>query len=119
MRISRLTAQIFRNHLSAFDISNSQVSLLFVLSQRQAMRQRDLCDFMALEKSSLNRNLKRLLDKGLISKPAQLLGLTESGELFVRDVIPAWEAAMAEIRSKIGVEGETAISNLVNNLKTE
>ena len=116
MRISRLTAQIFRNHLSNFGVSNSQVSLLFLLSQRSAMRQRDLCDFMALEKSSLNRNLKRLLEKGLISKSAQLIELTQSGEVFVSDIIPAWEGAMAEIRGKIGVEGETAISNLLSNL---
>ncbi len=118
MRISRLTAQIFRNHLSTFDVSNSQVSLLFVLSKRPAIRQRDLCDFLALEKSSLNRNLKRLLDNGFISKsPAQLISLTDRGAVFVKDIIPAWEAAMAEIRSKIGAEGEEAISNLVTNLK--
>lgn len=119
MRINRLTAQIFRNHLSAFDVSNSQVSLLFVLTKRPNLRQRDLSDFLILEKSSLNRNLKRLFERGLIEKSANLIHLTDAGLAFVAEIIPAWENAMVEIRSKIGESGEEAIHNLVNNLKPE
>ena len=119
-RLNRLTANVFRKHLSPFGITDSQVSLLFILSKKGKTNQKELTEITQLEKSSLNRNLKRLVDKNYISKQEfPLLKLTHTGKVFVENIIPEWRKAMTEIKGLISVEGlngiDTALENISKN----
>ena len=67
-RIHRLTATIFRKYIAPFDVTNSQLTLLFILSKNAGLTQKQLSDIAKLEKSSLHRNLKRLLDQEYLNK---------------------------------------------------
>jgi len=117
MRISRITASIFRKHLSPFDVTNSQLSLLFVLTKAGGLTQKQLSDFVFLEKSSLNRNLKRLIDKELLTrKKFPVIEITHQGKIFVDGIIPEWEKAMSEIRGILGEDGEKSISKILTLL---
>jgi len=117
MRISRITANIFRKHLAPFGITNSQLTLLFVLTKAGGLTQKQLSDFIFLEKSSVNRNLNRLIGKNYVSKiNFPTIEITIKGKQFVELIIPEWEKAMEEIRMMIGDDGETAISELLNKL---
>lgn len=117
-RIGRITANIFRKHIKEFGLSNSQMSLLFVLSKRENLTQKDICDILYMEKSTLTRNLKRLVDQGYVSKqnfPA--INITDHGKSLLEKAIPGWNQAMEEIRSLLQNDGEEAVNNILTKLK--
>ena len=116
-RINRITANIFRKHLHPYDITNSQTTILFILSKLQGLPQKRLSEIAVLEKSTLNRNLKRLYDKELVSrKDFPVISITNKGKQFVNDIIPAWRNAMDEITNILNPEGEQALNLLHNKL---
>jgi len=117
MRLNRLTANVFRKHLSPFNITDSQLTLLFILSKKEKRNQKEISDIAKLEKSSLNRNLTRLIEKGFVTKKEfPLLQLTLSGKVFVNDIIPEWGKAMNEIKELISEEGLNGINIALDNL---
>lgn len=119
-RIHRLTANIFRKYISPFDVTNSQLTLLFVFSKMESLTQKQLSDIVKLEKSSLHRNLKRLLDQEYLDKKNfPQIEITEKGKRLVNIIIPEWEKAMAEIREVIGEEGESSINQIHQKLTTK
>lgn len=118
-RINRLTGNIFRKHLKGFDITNSQLTMLFVLFKCGECTQKELTDILFMEKSSVNRNLKRLLDKKLITKDNfPHIAITEAGKRLLETVVPSWQAAMKEIREALQQDGEAAVDTLLTKLKT-
>lgn len=118
-RINRITANIFRKYLAPFKVTDSQLTLLFVLTKAGGLTQKELSDFIYLEKSSLNRNLKRLIEKEFLTrKKFPVIKITHEGKLFVEQIIPEWKKAMAEIRIIIGDEGEQSVSILLKKLTT-
>lgn len=120
MRIGRVTANIFRKYLSPFGVTDSQTSLLFVLSQfQEGMNQKRLSEIQFMEKSTLNRNLTRLLKEEYVTKDAfPLIQITPKGIDLVERIIPAWDEAMNEIRTILGEDGEAALQ-LVSNKITQ
>lgn len=116
-RIHRLTANIFRKHIAPFNVTNSQLTLLFILSKHTALTQKKLATIAKLEKSSLHRNIKRLIDSNYLSKADfPLIQLTDDGKKMVNSIIPEWEKAMAEIREVIGEDGESSIHKIHQKL---
>ena len=117
-RISRLTANIFRKYLSNFDITSSQLTLLFVLLKSGGKTQKEIVDMLYLEKSSLNRNLKKLFEKKYATRDEfPIIKITYEGKVLLDEVIPFWEAAMKEIRSLLHEDGEEAVDTILTKLK--
>ncbi len=114
MRLNRITANVFRKYLIPFNITDSQLSILFVLAKKGGLTQKQLSNIVQLEKSSLNRNLKRLFDKNYLSRTDfPTIQITHVGKSFVNDIIPEWKKAMDEIGELLGEDGKTAL-NLVH-----
>jgi len=110
LKIGRITAHIFRKYYRPFNITNSQLSILFILTYRGGLTQKRLCEISQLEKSSLNRNLKRLFAKRYLSRrDFPIIEITDNGKAFVNKIIPEWEKAMKEIRQLLGKDGEAAL----------
>jgi len=118
MRLNRITGNIFRKYLSPFGITDSQTSIMFVLSKHEdGLIQNQIATIVQLEKSTLSRNLRRLIEQGYLKKnDASKIAITYEGKQLIEKVIPEWQKAMAEIRSYIGQVGEEALSTLLNNL---
>ena len=117
MRVNRVIANIFRKYLSPFGITDSQLTHLFILAKKDNMNQKELADFTKLEKSSLNRNLKRLFDAELISKTNfPKLQITTKGKMLVNQIIPEWKKAMSEIEALLGQDGKEALNTLMDKL---
>lgn len=115
MRLNRVTANVFRKYLMPFDITDSQLSILFVITKKDGLTQKKLSKIVQLEKSSLNRNLNRLYDKDYLSKtefPA--IQITPLGKSFVANILPEWKRAMDEMSELLGNDGKTAL-NLVHS----
>ncbi len=116
-RIQRIVSEIFRKELKPYDLSNSQLSILFVLSKRPQAMQKEICDILYLEKSSLSRNLTRLFSKNYVTKLDNgMVQISHEGKVHLEKVIPAWENAMKTARKKLREEGEDALQLVLNNL---
>lgn len=117
MRLNRITANIFRKYLSPFDVTDSQVTLLFILTKRNDLNQKQLSDIAVLEKSSLNRNLKRLIASELVTKEDfPIIKITTKGKILVNEIIPEWKKAMNEIEELLENDGKNALNVLVKKL---
>ncbi|NVK53472.1 MAG: MarR family transcriptional regulator [Flavobacteriaceae bacterium] len=93
-----------------FNITDSQLSILFILTKKGGLTQKQLSDIIRLEKSSLNRNLKRLFDKNYLSRADfPTIRITHLGKSFVNDIIPEWKKAMNEISQLLEEDGKNAL----------
>lgn len=118
-RINRLTGNIFRKHLKQFDLTSSQLTMLFVLYKRDGVTQKELTEILFMEKSSVNRNLRRLFDKEYATKKDfPTIDITQAGKLLLEKVVPSWQAAMKEIREALQQDGEEAVNTILSKLKT-
>jgi len=118
-QLNRALPNIYRKYFSPFNLTDSQVTILFVLTKQGALTQKDMCLALLLEKSSLNRNLKRLFERGLSSKrDFPLIKLTDIGVKLVERIIPEWEKAMAETKTLLNNDGMAAVELLNNKIKS-
>lgn len=114
---NRILNNIFRKHLKALNLSNSQVSILFVLSKKNYATQKELADFLFLEKSTINRNIERLIKQSFIERTElNQIAITATGIDKVLNIIPHWQAAMREAEEKLGNEGLSSLNTLLNTL---
>lgn len=115
-RSQRIISGIFRKHLKDFGITSSQLSMLFVLSKKGSTSQQELADILYLEKSSVSRNKLRMLKEGLLEKQGLNLNISKAGLTLLNQVIPCWDKAMKEAKTKLASEGLKALDSVVNQL---
>ncbi|MGX1928016.1 MarR family winged helix-turn-helix transcriptional regulator [Flagellimonas sp. 2504JD4-2] len=117
MKCKRIIANIFRKHLRPFGITDSQLSILFVITKGSAVNQKRISEKLHMEKSTVNRNLNRLIDSDYISTDQDsFLFTTEKGKEFLDGIIPHWHNAMAEVREILEQDGENAINLILGKL---
>ena len=68
MMCNRLILKTFRKHIDKHDITISQLSILFITSKKKLILQVELSEMLALEKSTLSRNIPRLLENNYIER---------------------------------------------------
>ena len=99
--ISRTIDGIYRKHLEGTNITENQLNLMMALHHTKEIEQIELGRLLRLERSSLSRNLNRLIEqgfivkKGIINRPRILL--SPKGIKKVKSLIPNWERAMDEV----------------------
>ncbi len=119
MKINRLMNKIFRKHLEGIDITLSQLGMMFLISKKEVIEQHQIGEILILEKSTVTRNLKRLIDGGfLLKKIDRKIYVTTKGKRLVEKAIPKWDNAMSEAREIIKQNGVEAINHLLNKLNT-
>ena len=117
MRCNRIVANVFRKHLMQFNITDSQLSIIFIISKVKNSNQKKISEILYLEKSTVNRNINRLLKNSIIEYDARKeLLLTNQGKTLLNNVIPYWEKAMKEIKDILDKEGENALNLLTKHL---
>lgn len=119
MRCNRIIANIFRKHLKPFQITDSQLSILFYVTKAKMVTQKEIADFQRMEKSTVNRNIQRLKDNEYVSVDNKTIITTEKGMNLLEIVIPEWNNAMAEATKILDDSGINAINiihqQLINN----
>jgi len=101
--ISRKVDSIYRKHLAGSGITENQLSISMALFKTGKVEQKVIGNILNLEKSSLSRNLIRLIDLGYVVKSGAInrpvIELTEKGRRMVKELTPNWENAMDELRN--------------------
>ncbi|EDP70941.1 transcriptional regulator, MarR family protein [Flavobacteriales bacterium ALC-1] len=113
MRMDRIISKIFRKHITPFGLTNSQLSILFVTAKKGIVTQQLLSEVLFLEKSSMSRNMRRLLEMELIVRiDSRKIEMTLKGKALLEQIIPEWEKAMTEVNTILGNEGQKAFETV-------
>ncbi|WP_136659094.1 MarR family winged helix-turn-helix transcriptional regulator [Nitratireductor sp. XY-223] len=121
-RAARAVTRRYDKLLRPYGLQCTQVSLLFNVASGHHRSVTELASQMAIERSTLTRNLKLLQRRGYIEtdssgqgRPQQYI-LTERGEALVREMIPHWREAQAQLRNELGDEGWDAIQAALSTI---
>lgn len=120
--ISRAVSGIYGDALRPYGITVAQMSILVAAATRPEARPGDLGSILCLEKSTLSRNVDRMIDRGWLEAASgedgrsQRLRATARGKRLVEKVAPAWRTAQRKARTLLGEDGAAALHRLGNRL---
>lgn len=118
-RLSRIADAYYRKCLVDFNITENQMTILFVLSKMGKIEQGKIGEILFLERSTVSRNIKLLEKQKLVSRTIDYrpeIELTTEGKELVKVLLPKWEEVMDELAGKIGQAGFDDIKDLENKL---
>ncbi|HEY6410908.1 MAG TPA: MarR family winged helix-turn-helix transcriptional regulator [Ktedonobacteraceae bacterium] len=97
------------------DLRVSQVIVLVVLYLAGPQTIHELAEMMALDRTTVGRNLRPLAQQGLLTlmsgsdQRTRVVTLTAQGEQTILDVLPQWEQAQAHMVAGMGQEQVAAL----------
>lgn len=118
-RMSRIITRVYDDALRPLGLTASQFTLLTSLAMQDGVTASEVGYDLDIEKSTLSRNLKRLLVLGLIAMdpPAGRRGrglhLTPKGEEAIRTAYPLWRATQSKAETMFGQGGRTQLDGLL------
>lgn len=105
---ARNVTRIYDKALRPFGLKVTQFSLLIAIKSGTARSIADLANGLAMERTTLTRNLQLLEKAELISlgeegyRRARQIELTRAGERTLQDALPAWQRAQCRVLKEIG-----------------
>ena len=120
-QLSRIITRVYDDAMRPLGITASQFTLLTQLASRDGITAVEIGGGLDIEKSTLSRNLKRMLALGLINMdpPAGRRGrglhLTPKGQAVIKDAYPIWLTAQARAVGVLGPESRVTLDVLVEN----
>jgi DNA-binding MarR family transcriptional regulator len=100
-------SRLYDEEMRGVGLRTTQYSLLRRLSHAGEVRQRDLGALTSLDETTLTRNLRPLIDAGLVAispgedRREKLVRLTEGGVIKLKEARPAWVRAQERLRSRL------------------
>lgn len=100
---ARAMTRRYDARLRRFDVSVVQFSILMVLRQQREEPVSRMAERIAMDRTTLIRNLELLTRKGLVSMAPAAKGngrtfkLTQTGRDLADELVPHWQAAQTEV----------------------
>lgn len=119
-QLSRIITRVYDDAMRPLGITASQYTLLAQLAARDSITAVEIGRELDIEKSTLSRNLKRLLALGhiIMDPPAGRRGrglhLTPKGQAILKDAFPIWQDAQTRAVSAMGAESRNVLDGLLN-----
>ncbi|MCB1519821.1 MAG: winged helix-turn-helix transcriptional regulator [Hyphomicrobiaceae bacterium] len=119
-QLSRIVTRVYDDALRSLGITGSQYTLLAQLASRDGITAVEIGHELDIEKSTLSRNLKRLLALGHITMdpPAGRRGrglhLTPKGAAVLMDAYPIWQDAQRRTTAAMGAESRSVLDGLLD-----
>jgi DNA-binding MarR family transcriptional regulator len=107
---ARRVTQIYSQHLAPTGLKISQFSLLGFVCAEGPVSIGRLSELLATDRTTLTRNLKPLLDDGVIERAASgdrrrhELAATAAGRALFKRALPLWSTAEQEVRTAMGTK---------------
>ena len=120
-QLSRIVTRVYDDALRPHKITASQFTLLTQLAQTDGITAAEIGLDLDIEKSTLSRNLKRLLALGHIEMdpPAGRRGrglhLTPRGKTVIREAYPLWQEAQRRSTETMGVDARSTLDSLLTH----
>ena len=118
-QLSRIITRVYDDALRPLGITASQFTLLTQLAQQDGITAVEIGHTLDIEKSTLSRNLKRLLALGHITMdpPAGRRGrglhLTPKGEMTIQQGYPVWRDAQMRTIRVMGPESRGTLDGML------
>jgi DNA-binding MarR family transcriptional regulator len=118
-QLSRIVTRVYDDALRPLGITASQFTLLTQLAQQDGITAVEIGHTLDIEKSTLSRNLKRLLALGLLTMdpPAGRRGrglhLTPKGESIIKQAYPVWMDAQSKTVTIMGAQSRSTLDDLL------
>ena len=115
---------IYDDALRPHQVRVSQMNVLVAIAALRQPRATDVCRRLRLEKSTLSRDLDRLVARGWVRATpgdgrSQQLEVTDAGRALLAKLLPAWEAAEERVRALLGAPLTKEIVKAVDRLAAE
>lgn len=118
-QLSRIVTRVYDDAMRPLGITASQYTLLAQLASRDGITAVEIGGDLDIEKSTLSRNLKRLLALGhiIMDPPAGRRGrglhLTPKGQAVLKDAFPIWQEAQRKTTAVMGAESRGMLDGLL------
>ena len=118
-QLSRIVTRVYDDAMRPLGITGSQFTLLTQLASRDGITAVEIGHDLDIEKSTLSRNLKRLLALGhiIMDPPAGRRGrglhLTAKGQVVIRDAFPVWQEAQSRAIASLGADCRPVLDGLL------
>jgi DNA-binding MarR family transcriptional regulator len=122
-RAARALTQLYDDALAPIGLRVTQFSLLRTLAQHGPLRISDLAARQLLDRTALSRNLDPLIARGLVCATpgrdarTREVALTPAGARELHAAAPAWRAAQAQVRARVGDHRLDALIELLGELE--
>jgi DNA-binding MarR family transcriptional regulator len=122
-KLRQLTRRVTRHYdleLGRVGLKTTQYSLLSHVARLGPLRPGDLAQAMALDASTLTRNLKPLVDAGWIvvgagsDERSHKVAITQAGRAKRAEAQPRWKAAQEALNGLLGVDEVHALHALID-----
>lgn len=105
---ARTVTRAYDRALAPCGLKVTQFTILVALVQTSFDAITAMAEQLALERSSLSRNLRRLETQGLVRMQeegrSRAIEITDAGESKLEEAYPLWRSAQAEIEDAVGRE---------------
>ncbi|MES2318056.1 MAG: MarR family winged helix-turn-helix transcriptional regulator [Pseudomonadota bacterium] len=123
-KLTRAMSRLYDQHLASVGLKTTQYSLL-VNAARAALPVADLADILGLERTTLTRNLKPLIDAGWVELKAgadarqRIVTITDAGRAKVKQAYVAWCRAQSEFEKLMGRDTVRALHQQLEATMTQ
>ncbi len=122
--LGRIVSGIYDDALRPIGLRVSQMNILVATAKFGVARQSDICETLAMDHSTVSRNVDRMIARGWIETLPDSDGraapfrVTEPGlQLLSEKAYPAWQKAQKAIVKLLGSEGISSIRSATRRVK--
>jgi DNA-binding MarR family transcriptional regulator len=115
-RLNRLVTRVYDDELRLHGITAAQLNVLVAIAVAGPVSAAALGRTLDLEKSSLSRNLARLVASGWVSTSREL-ELTREGERLLERAFPAWESAQKKVKQCLGARAIATLDAMTRDVR--
>ena len=107
-KAARMMTQAYDHYLQASGLTNTQFSLLAVASMQNPVSITELADQLAMDRTTLTRNLQIVKRAGLVQVCAgrnartKNVQVTAKGRKALEKALPLWEQAQSQVVESLG-----------------
>ena len=120
-KASRVVTRVYARFTRESGLKPSQFSLLVALSLQGPLGMGALAEIMAMERTTLTRNLRPLEKQGLVEvapgadRRTREVACTPAGRRCLEQALPAWRQAQAYMAAELGRERWQALRGLLDD----
>ena len=124
-RAARAVTRAYEEALKPGDLKATQFSLLAYLTLDPAASFADITEHMAMDQSTLTRNLRPLERRGLVSvrpgadRRTRSITLTAKGRRLYEEVLPLWQQVQSRVVERLGRSGWSDLRSALDRLVGE
>ena len=122
-RATRIVTQVYDASLQPTGLRATQFTLLATLANRGELPLSRLADVLVMDRTTLTRNLKPLVQKGWIridhgaDQRVRQISLTDDGKRVFQDALPYWQQAQTRLVESLGYDRwATLLDDLVTTV---